>query len=190
MSTEMAVLFLEATTQSRDADGRPNQFDTTAMSGLRDVKATSGHVIALLDVTQEVSNRYGTLHGGCIGEHESLRHREKDRDPAHHVMAGGVLQACLLSCPAASPACDLRLAGWLTLALGCFVLPAIAIRRALTIMVMLHSFHPPAATLVDTVGSAALISLSPKGGVSLNINVNYLSKVATGGTVRIEAQVR
>lgn len=39
-------------------------------------------------------------------------------------------------------------------------------------------------------GSAALVTASPKGGVSLNINVNYLSKVATGGRVLIEAQVR
>ena len=47
----------------------------------------------------------------------------------------------------------------------------------------------PAATLVDTVGSAALVTVSPKGGVSLNINVNYLNRMPAGGTVLIEAQV-
>ena len=46
-----------------------------------------------------------------------------------------------------------------------------------------------AATLVDVVGSAALLTLSPKGGVSLNINVNYLRKAAAGREVVIEARV-
>ncbi|EFN54601.1 hypothetical protein CHLNCDRAFT_135083 [Chlorella variabilis] len=110
MSEELAVQFLEACTQHRDEAGLALQFDTTALPALCDVKAVPGRVSAVLPVTPAVSNRYGTLHGGCI------------------------------------------------------------------------------ATLVDTVGSAALVTASPKGGVSLNINVNYLSKVATGGRVLIEAQ--
>lgn len=48
---------------------------------------------------------------------------------------------------------------------------------------------PPAATLVDTVGTAALVTVSPKGGVSLSINVNYLSKAPLNGSVLVEAQV-
>ena len=42
----------------------------------------------------------------------------------------------------------------------------------------------PAATLVDTVGTAALVTVSPKGGVSLSINVNYLSKAPLNGSVQ------
>jgi uncharacterized protein (TIGR00369 family) len=111
MSTELAVQFLEAVAQHRDEQGQPLQFDTTALAELRDVHAEPGRVTARLPVSPAVSNRYGTLHGGCI------------------------------------------------------------------------------ATLVDTVGSAALITLSPKGGVSLAINVNYLSKVPTDGVVAVEAEV-
>ncbi len=46
-----------------------------------------------------------------------------------------------------------------------------------------------AATLVDTVGSAALVTVSERSGMSLNINVNYLSPVPVGGTVVVEAEV-
>ena len=51
---------------------------------------------------------------------------------------------------------------------------------------------PPlsAATIVDTVGTAALVTLSPRGGMSLNINVTYLGKTPAGGNLLIEAQVR
>ncbi|GAB4820774.1 hypothetical protein N2152v2_007820 [Parachlorella kessleri] len=45
------------------------------------------------------------------------------------------------------------------------------------------------ATLVDTVGSAALVTVSERSGMSLNINVNYLSPVPVGGTVVVEAEV-
>lgn len=45
------------------------------------------------------------------------------------------------------------------------------------------------ATLVDTVGTAALVTVSPKGGVSLSINVNYLSKAPLGGSVLVEARL-
>ena len=47
-----------------------------------------------------------------------------------------------------------------------------------------------AATIVDVVGSAALMTLSPKGGVSLYINTNYVSKLPLKGVALIEAQVR
>lgn len=48
----------------------------------------------------------------------------------------------------------------------------------------------PAATLVDVVGTAALLTVSEKSGVSLNINCNYLSKAALGSSVVIDAQVQ
>lgn len=45
------------------------------------------------------------------------------------------------------------------------------------------------ATLVDTVGTAALLTVSARSGVSLNINVNYLRGMPGGGDVVIEAKV-
>lgn len=39
-------------------------------------------------------------------------------------------------------------------------------------------------------GTAALLTVSPRSGVSLNINCNYLSKAALGSSVAVEAQVR
>ena len=45
------------------------------------------------------------------------------------------------------------------------------------------------ATLVDVIGTAALLTRSPRGGVSLNINTNYLSAMPGGGIVLIDATV-
>jgi acyl-coenzyme A thioesterase 13 len=46
------------------------------------------------------------------------------------------------------------------------------------------------ATIVDVVGTAALLTEIPRGGVSLNINTNYLSVMPGGGVVLIDAKVR
>jgi acyl-coenzyme A thioesterase PaaI-like protein len=48
---------------------------------------------------------------------------------------------------------------------------------------------PLAATLVDTVGTAALVTVSRRSGVSLNINVDYLRGMPGGGDVLVEAKV-
>lgn len=45
------------------------------------------------------------------------------------------------------------------------------------------------ATLVDTVGSAALVTVSQKSGVSLNISVTYLSAMPAGEDVEVDARV-
>ena len=45
------------------------------------------------------------------------------------------------------------------------------------------------ATLVDVVGSAALVTLSDRGGVSSHLGVDYLSPARTGDAVEIEAVV-
>ena len=44
-------------------------FDTTALSDLQleSIRASPGRLTALMPVTDAVANRYGTLHGGCIG---------------------------------------------------------------------------------------------------------------------------
>lgn len=46
-----------------------------------------------------------------------------------------------------------------------------------------------AATLVDTVGSAALVTMSLRSGVSLSISVNYISAMPGGEDAEIDARV-
>lgn len=45
------------------------------------------------------------------------------------------------------------------------------------------------ATLIDTVGSAALITVSTRSGVSLNISTTYLAAMPAGEDVEIDARV-
>lgn len=51
-----------------------------------------------------------------------------------------------------------------------------------------HPIRTP-ATLVDVIGSGALLTLSERGGVSLNINTNYLNALPMGRTALIMARV-
>lgn len=46
-----------------------------------------------------------------------------------------------------------------------------------------------AAALVDTIGSAALVTKTPYSHVSLAINVNYMNPAKAGRTVRCEGVV-
>jgi acyl-coenzyme A thioesterase 13 len=46
------------------------------------------------------------------------------------------------------------------------------------------------ATIVDVVGTAALLTQVSRGGVSLNINTNYIAAMPGGGVVLIDAKVR
>lgn len=46
-----------------------------------------------------------------------------------------------------------------------------------------------AATLVDTIGTAAILTASRRSGVSLSIQVNYLSPCAGLSVARIEAEL-
>ena len=50
-------------------------------------------------------------------------------------------------------------------------------------------FAHTAATVVDTVGSAALVTMSLKSGVSLSISVNYISAMPGGEDAEIDARV-
>lgn len=68
MSADLALLFIRAVTQQVDAEGGPASFDTSALRGLRELQAAPGRFSCILPVTPPVQNRYGTLHGGCIGE--------------------------------------------------------------------------------------------------------------------------
>ncbi|KAK9812786.1 hypothetical protein WJX72_003675 [[Myrmecia] bisecta] len=111
---EAGKLFLERLTSLSDSPidlTTPRNFDTTALSGIRDVTTSPGRLQCVMKVTPRVANRYGTLHGGCI------------------------------------------------------------------------------ATLVDTVGSAALVTQSTRSGVSLNISVDYLSPMPSGEDCEIDARV-
>ena len=53
-----------------------------------------------------------------------------------------------------------------------------------------HAVLCAAATLVDTVTSAALVTVSKNSGVSLSIGVDYLSPGSGGEDVEIDARVR
>ena len=67
MSTELALGFINAVKSQRDTAGAAQSFDTTALAGLTDCAAAPGRFTAALPITPAVQNRYGTLHGGCIG---------------------------------------------------------------------------------------------------------------------------
>lgn len=110
-STELACGFLAYTT-TRESDGEPECFDTTALKGIYDIHAEHGRVTCKMPVHARVQNRNGHLHGGCT------------------------------------------------------------------------------ATLVDVVGTAALLTISPRGGVSLSINTNYLDPMPGGGVVLVDAKAR
>ena len=47
-----------------------------------------------------------------------------------------------------------------------------------------------AATLVDVLGTAALVTTSDSGGVSLALSTHYLRGVPAAGLVLVDAQVR
>ena len=68
---EAGRLFLQALTGSGldEADLKENTiFDTIALQTVRDIKAYEGRLTCIIPVEQRVQNRYGTLHGGCIGQ--------------------------------------------------------------------------------------------------------------------------
>lgn len=69
MSNELAEGFLRTLTQHRGPGGASLCFDTTALGELQldSIRASPGRITAVLPVTPAVANRYGTLHGGCIG---------------------------------------------------------------------------------------------------------------------------
>ena len=46
-----------------------------------------------------------------------------------------------------------------------------------------------AATIVDCVTSAALVTVDPRNSVSLNLNVNYLAGMPAGEDCKVEASV-
>ena len=127
-SPDAGKRFLElAVSQRCPKDNEPLDFDGVALRGLAVVSAEHGAVECRLPVTRHNQNRYGTLHGGCIGEcHIHAR--------AACALPGGIPP---------SRSAEFCVAG-------------------------------RAATLVDTVGTAALVSVSKKGGVSLNINASIL----------------
>lgn len=52
-----------------------------------------------------------------------------------------------------------------------------------------HLHGGATATLIDVVGTAALLTMSPRPGVSLNINTNYLAAMPGGGVVLLDAKV-
>lgn len=145
MSTSLALQFMEVVTQARDDAGAPQSFDTTALSSLQDYAAEPGRFSAVLPVSPDVQNRYGTLHGGCIGRWAGVGRawrRQRWQSACRAAWERPVQQqparrAAHRYPPA--PAC---------------ALPAVCVLF-------------PAATIVDVVGTAALVTVSDKSGVSL-----------------------
>lgn len=54
-----------------DPDATQN-FETTALHGLKDIAASKGKVVCVLPVAPRVQNPFGSLHGGCTGKQGSL----------------------------------------------------------------------------------------------------------------------
>jgi acyl-coenzyme A thioesterase 13 len=72
---------------------------------------------------------------------------------------------------------------------SCRYAPLSAARRPGRPAPLPHPWLPPAATLVDTIGTAALVTLTDLSGVSLSISVHYLSPMPGGEDVEITARV-
>ncbi|GBF98031.1 hypothetical protein Rsub_11142 [Raphidocelis subcapitata] len=108
---EPALTPLERATAFLDNLRSAGTFDDTPLRGLAVVSAAPGRVTCRLRPTRAHSNRFGSMHGGCI------------------------------------------------------------------------------ATLVDVIGSAAIATVSDRGGVSVAINTNYLSPTPIGEDLDIEATV-
>ena len=69
-SPQAGKLFLQALTGSGLESSSLQQhsmFDTVALQTIKDIEASEGQVTCLIPVEERVQNRYGTLHGGCIG---------------------------------------------------------------------------------------------------------------------------
>lgn len=64
---EAAVQFLKFNCSQKDG-AEHLQFDTLALHGIYGFSADDGTATCYLDVVDELQNRYGTLHGGCIGK--------------------------------------------------------------------------------------------------------------------------
>ena len=68
---EAGKLFLQALTGSGLGHDpkEDSMFDTVALQTITDIRAYEGRLTCLIPVEPRVQNRYGTLHGGCIGQH-------------------------------------------------------------------------------------------------------------------------
>lgn len=66
-------LFLKSIINERDEQGQPLNFDALNLAELTDIDVESGRCRCSLTITRRHQNRYGTLHGGCIGRRCCLR---------------------------------------------------------------------------------------------------------------------
>jgi acyl-coenzyme A thioesterase 13 len=63
----LARLFVERITSHYHAESNtPHCYDTLALDGLKVMHVSPGRLLASFPVSQRVTNRYNTLHGGCI----------------------------------------------------------------------------------------------------------------------------
>ena len=86
-SPQAGKLFLQALTGSGLESSSLQQnsmFDTVALQTIKDIEASEGQVTCLIPVEERVQNRYGTLHGGCIGLNPCLS-RKTACSPCMHI---------------------------------------------------------------------------------------------------------
>ena len=72
-SPTRAVSFLTDLTSWHADNFRPDStgdFDTTALHGLKVTKSVAGRMLCDFPVEKRVQNRFGTLHGGCVGKQD------------------------------------------------------------------------------------------------------------------------
>ena len=74
-SPAKAISFLTDLTSWHSQTFRPDttrNFDTTALAGLQIITVSPGRMLCELPVAPRVQNRFGSLHGGCLGKIQSL----------------------------------------------------------------------------------------------------------------------
>ena len=77
-SPERAISFLTDLTSWNTEGFRPDNagtFEATALHGLKVTEAASGRMVCDFPVHKRVQNRFGTLHGGCVGSYHKLQRR-------------------------------------------------------------------------------------------------------------------
>ena len=72
-------------------------FDTTALHGLKITSSTSGRMVCDFPVAKRVQNRFGTLHGGCIGNQRFSHYTQGCGELVHaHMVARGHMLTLLV----------------------------------------------------------------------------------------------
>lgn len=163
-SPAQAVSFLTDLTSWHTDNFNPNTtetFDTTALHGLEITNTTVGRMTCNFPVNKRVQNRFGALHGGCVGN------GCMQLNLASFVHEGHVLHT-MLSEHRSTKGCEL----------ACLVKQGVPE----------HDVYV-AATLVDDVSSGAVRSMSEHPGMSVHMSMNYFSPTPGGQDCKVDSRV-